>query len=243
VRSPVVLVVLLAAAPSARAGRTPYGWLEDVEVLPERGVELESWIEERNGWRLGPTNTLGATTRVGWSATIGVTDRVELELPVEWAWDENVGTQLERWGGELRWRLACPDPVTAPPVVGLLRLRAARFASVRGVYRVEPGAVVSADLGRARLTADLGVAFDLHEDGDSTWMVRPGLGGSVRVHGDLRAGAELFAELGDGDEIDDWSAAGPNLGYTHGRTWLSAALLVGLADVSWAPRLNWGIAF
>ena len=40
------MFVLLAGAAPAGAGRTPYGWLEDVETLPERGVELEGWVEE-----------------------------------------------------------------------------------------------------------------------------------------------------------------------------------------------------
>jgi len=30
------------------AGRTFYGWLHGTEVVPEHGVELQSWIDERN---------------------------------------------------------------------------------------------------------------------------------------------------------------------------------------------------
>lgn len=242
-RSAAAALVLAVSAAPAVAGRSPYGWLDDVEVVPERGVELESWVAEHNAWHLDPVDETVSATLVGWSATIGLTDRLELELPVEWGWYEDVGTQLDRWGAEVRWRVFSPDPLEAPPVVPLLRLRASRFVSARHLYRVEPGVVVSAEVGPVRVTADAGVAFDLRHEGDTTVLLRGGIGASVRLHDDLRGGAELATEHGDHTEVNLWTAVGPNLAYTHGRTWLSGALLIGITHTTWAPRINWGIAF
>ena len=37
--------------------------------------------------------------------------------------------------------------------------------------------------------------------------------------------------------------AGPNVAWSHGRTWISAAYGIGLYHIRDAPKLNWGIAF
>ena len=46
--------------------------------------------------------------------------------------------------------------------------------------------------------------------------------------------------LTDGERI---AAVGPNLAWSHGRTWLSAAYGIGIYHIRDAPKLNWGIAF
>ena len=74
-------------------------------------------------------------------------------------------------------------------------------------------------------------------------MLRPGAGVSFKAVGDLRFGAEVFAEINIDSKATSWAAAGPNLAWSHGRFWLSAAFGIGLYHVDTAPRVQWGIAF
>src|SRR6185503_4659870 len=91
-------LLVAVAAPVAHAGRTHYGWLYGTEVNPERGVELETWILQENG--KGPVNE----TLVWWGPVVGLTERLELAIPLEMAYEEEgdeAGTDLRRFGGEL----------------------------------------------------------------------------------------------------------------------------------------------
>src|SRR5262245_65709667 len=78
----LVSLVMLGALllPSvARAGRTRFGWLYDTETVPERGVELETWMLEEDGKGSPPVDESSL-----WLApVVGVTDRVELAFPIE----------------------------------------------------------------------------------------------------------------------------------------------------------------
>src|SRR5262245_38460466 len=126
----LALVLVAAAAVPAQAGRSHYGWLYGSEVGPERGVELETWIFERNG--RGDADT--EETSVWWAPVIGVTDHIELAIPIETEWNDHGGespptTQLVRWGAEVRWRPQSIDPVEAGPLTTLLRAGVKRVVS------------------------------------------------------------------------------------------------------------------
>src|SRR5918996_52425 len=108
-----VFALLALASREARAGRSGFAWFFDSEVVPERGVELETWVIDENS--LGDDDR--DTTRVQWQPAVGVTDRLELALPVELDFieldDPMVGgaPQLPKYGAEVRWRLVAQDPV------------------------------------------------------------------------------------------------------------------------------------
>ena len=118
----VLLVSAAIAAPgSAHAGRSFYGWLHGSEVMPERGVELQMWVSEENRvedeanrseslWGIGPF--------------IGITDQLELALPLDVLWfatpGVNAGTALYDYGAELRYRMVSQDPEEAPPFAPLV---------------------------------------------------------------------------------------------------------------------------
>src|SRR5580765_3557477 len=99
----VATAVLLGAARVAHAGRSHFGWLFDTETVPERGVELEQWITDER--RQGPDHA--DETGVWWAPVIGITDELELAIPVEWEWTKSdfamPRTFLARYGAELRW--------------------------------------------------------------------------------------------------------------------------------------------
>jgi hypothetical protein len=237
-----VLALLPLLASTARAGRTRFGWLYDVETVPQRSVEIETWIYEKDGKGSPEIDE----TWLWWGPVIGVTDRVELAIPIEFAHKrtaESAGTGLERVGAEVRWRLTHPDPVESGPFAALVRLGIRRLVNERSAVRFDPNLVLGLDLGRVHLGADLGGVLKVSDD-DVVIEARPGGGVSVLVAGELRLGAEVYAEIGLGDSpAVDWVALGPNLAWTHGRAWISASFPIGLSNLDAAPRLNFAIAF
>jgi hypothetical protein len=237
-------LAVVGAAGSAHAGRTRFAWLYDAETVPQRGVELETWLQETEGrGAAGIDETL-----LWWAPVIGLTDRVELVLPVELLWTRSAGasqTRLERFGAEVRWRLVDPDPVEAGPFAPLLRLAVKRLVNERNSVRLEGGAVLALDVGPARLVADLEAVVTI--DGDqkkALVQALPGAGVSFAVAGELRLGVEATSVLQLSDTpAPSWVAVGPDLSFTHGRSWLSAAVLIGVHHIDLAPRLVWAIAF
>lgn len=245
--APLAAAVLLLALAGrqAHAGRSGFAWFFDTEVVPERGVELETWLIDENS--LGDQDV--DTTRLVWQPAVGVTERLELALPVELdfveAGDPAAGqTQLGNYGAEVRWRLASPDPIEAGRVVPLLRLGAKRLVAARERVRGEGDLVVSMDLGHCwRAVADLGV-FAETGTGKDFVSLRPGAGVNAPLATDLRIGVEAFANFKRDDlRSTDWMVVGPNLAWTHGRFWLAATFGIGVFGIDTAPRINWAVAF
>src|SRR5579862_3122931 len=185
------MLVLLAAEGAARAGRSDLGWTYDTETVPGRGVELEQWISDEH--RQGPQHEYD--TSIWWAPVIGVTDQVELALPVEWDWTKADGdmygrTALSLFGAELRWRLVTSDPVEAPAWVPLLRVAVKRPVSTPEAAQIEADAVVSYTSGRVHAIADLGGYAVLQPSGNMI-ATKSGGGVSVGVTDELRFGAEV----------------------------------------------------
>jgi hypothetical protein len=239
------VVALCSWAGTAHAARSAFGWLHDIELNPERGVELEQWMTEEHGKDGGNVDV----ANLWWAAVIGITDRLELALPVEWRWEDDGGgmavpTQLYTWGAELRWRLVTSDPVDAPCAVPVLRLGVNHVITDGDRWQIEAGGVVGFTRGRLRLLADADVLVETGS-GDTTVEVHPGVGATVAVTDDLRVGAEAYAtfDVKPRDSAGDWIVVGPNVAWTHGRFWLTAAIDVGVHQIDLAPRLKWGVAF
>jgi hypothetical protein len=238
------MVALVAAPGTARAGRTFFGWLYGSEVMPERGVELQSWITEQN-------HELRAETSWLLSAHIGVTDQLELGLPLEFDWSrvtdpvtmmDTTATRFTRFGIEGRYRFATVNPVDAPVIAPLLRVGVKRLVGNRDGVRPEVDLVISYESGRVQLLADLGFAAEVDPD-DQVYEFRPGAGISVLAADELRFGVEAFSVLAS--EGRSWAIVGPDMSWTHGRFWISGAFGVGIVHdrITTAPRVQWGIAF
>src|SRR5258705_4602099 len=153
VRTVLAFLLLAWVLPrTADAGRTFYGWLYGTEVVPERGVELQTWIQDEND----KYTTRNKETWLAWGPLVGVTDQLELGLPVELEWadvftpgmggmppSERVSSTFKRFGIEARYRLAPPDPVDAPGLVPLVRVAVKRDVTARRTVRREGDAAVS----------------------------------------------------------------------------------------------------
>lgn len=236
------MVVVLVCAQPAYAGRTFYGWLYGTEVMPERSAEIQTWVLEENG--RGPADL--HESLLWWSPLIGVTDQLELALPVELTWTRADGADADftfsRWGVEARYRFVSQDPEDAPPFAPLVRVAVKRDVGVRDAVQPELDAVFSYEAGRVHVLVDLGMVAQITRD-DQRFELRPGGGLSIQVVGDLRLGAEAYAELDLDDSDRSWAIVAPNLAWSHGRTWISAAMGIGIYHIDNAPRVMWGIAF
>jgi hypothetical protein len=237
-----VLFGLILVPATAHAGRDFYGWLYGTEVIPERGAEIATWVAEENR----KPDAMNESRTEWWVAPlIGVTDQLELALPVQIAWTYNdtgaPRTFFDNYGIEARYRLVTQDPVDAPPLVPLVRVAVKRLVTQRETVRPEADFVVSYQSGRLHVLADVG-GFAEISGKTHHFEVHPGAGVSVQAVGDLRLGAEIFAAFSL-DSGASWAAAGPNLAWTHGRTWLSAAYGIGFYGIRDAPKVQWGIAF
>lgn len=237
----IALLVLLAACllpRTAHAGRRYYGWLYGTEVLPERGVELQTWILEAND----KYGTRSKESSIWWGPLVGVTDQLELSFPIEMEWTTDATRTrftFRRFGIEAYYRLVSAD---APAFVPLVRLAAKRDVSVRDDVRFEGDALASYETGPVHVLVDLGFIADI-APGVRHTEVRPSGGMSVRVAGDFRIGAEVYSELSLDSHGESWAAVGPNVAWTHGRFWFSGAFGIGVYHIHTAPRVMWGIAF
>jgi len=243
VRTALAFLVVACLLPrTADAGRSFYGWLYGTEVMPERGVELQTWILETSDKYDSHTKE----SSIWWGPLIGITDRLELALPIEMDWTRpelgKTTFTFKRFGIEARYRLVSQDPVDAPPFAPLVRVAVKRDVSVRDDVRVEADAVGSYEIGVVHALVDVGFISDITPDKQHSEL-RPGAGISVSATDELRIGAEIYSELSLDSNGKSWAVAGPNVAWTHGRFWLSGAFGIGIYQVKVAPRVMWGIAF
>lgn len=236
----LAMFAVVMAATSASAARMRFGWLYDTETLPQRGVELETWIQEENV----PGEQ---TTLFWWAPLVGITDRIELAVPLamEMAVTPTETTfGINRFGVELRVKLTNPDPVEGGPFHVLVRAAAFRLPAERSTARLELGVVMSLDLGRVRIALDSEGNVRVGNDEPFQAELEPAAGVSVRVFDELRLGVEAASSLELlGDSPGRWVAVGPDLAWTYGRFWVSGAFLIGITGVYTAPRINFGIRF
>ncbi len=259
--APIVACSLLVAPGTASAGRTFYGWLFGSEVMPERGAELQTWITDEND-KSGSLEDHSRNTQLWVAPLIGITDQLELVLPVEMQWTKDATpgsarTTFYSYGAELRYRFVSQDPVDKPAFAPLLRVGVKRLITDRDTLEPSVDLVASYDFTNClQVLVDVGFVADVSTNGkhfvDPNTMansaahfeLHPGIGFSGRVVSDLRLGAEFYSELPlDHYDGSSWAVLGPDLAWTHGRSWVSATFGIGVYQIRDAGRIQWGIAF
>ena len=236
----------MAAPATAHAGRTFYGWLYGTEVMPERGAEIQTWVSDESDLK-----DEGHADETNWflMPAIGITDQLELVLPVQFTWAKVPGampetqTALESYGAEIRYRMVTQDPVDAPPFAPLVRVALKRLVTDRETLQPEADIVMSYQQGVFHGLVDLGTIGQISQD-TQHFEIHPGAGVSIEVVDALRVGAEVYAELMlDDHSGSTWAVVGPNMAWSHGRSWISASFGVGVYNITDTGRLQWGIAF
>lgn len=215
--------------------------------MPERGAEIATFVSEEN--YLSQLDDLRDTT--WWIApSIGINDQLELTLPVVFSWDRaNHGgprSTLAEYGVDLKYRFVTADPVDKPDFVPAIRARVERIVTgPRDVVEARVDLIGTYETGSVQTAINVGVQGLISSE-TQHYQAVPGVGVSIETVSDLRFGAEVFGELAlddDGMGNYTWLAVGPNIAWSHGRSWLSAAYGIGLYHIRDAPKLNWGIAF
>lgn len=232
---------LLLGSAIAHAGRTHFGWSYGTDVIPERGVELETWILEEN--KKGDDKV--DQTAFWWGLIFALTPHLELGITSEAQFEksrvEEGDVHFTRWGGEVRYRPQSPDPIDAGPFATLFRIGVKRLIEDRAGVRGEVDIVASYSHGKVFAAIDAG-AIAIRTPTETEVELRPGAGISVRVVDDFRIGVESYAELVAKGGGTSWLVVGPTVSITHGRFWGTATYGIGLFGIRDAPRLTFGAA-
>ncbi len=240
----IVVLALCALVGSAEAGRSQYAWLYGAEVLPEKSVEVQQWVYERNG--LGDDTI--KDTALWWGVLVGITDQLELVIPVELLYRkvDGVGSEftIEKYGVEARYRFNKLDSEKPDGIGPLFRIAAKRDVNVRDTTIAEADFVLAYQSGKFHGQIDLGAVARINADATEIEL-HPAAGVSIEVKNGLRFGAEGITIVNLDRDLNkrDWAAVGPNMSWTSGRFWLSASFLVGIHQIDTAPRFIWGVLF
>jgi hypothetical protein len=235
-RSLITAAIVLAYASPAHAGRSHFGWMYGTDIIPERGVEIESWILEEN--HKGDSN--GGETAMWWGPVMAFTPHLEFAISLEAA-EEDGSPHFTRWGADFRYRFQSPDTVDAGPFALKVRGGAKRLILDRAGVRGETDIIASYTAGRVFAQVDAGAILQHTPDEDETEL-RPAAGVSVRAIEDLRFGVEMYSELIVKGEGTSWLTVGPTVSITSGRFWGAATYGIGLFGIRDAPRLTFGVA-
>jgi len=230
------LSVVAGLASTAHAGRSHFAWSYGTDIIPERGLELESWINEENQ-KDGSTS---GETSFWWGPVLALTEHVEFAISME-AHDEAGVTGFERWGADVRYRPQSPDAVDAGPFATKFRAGVKRLIHDRAGVRGEADAIASYTDGRVFVLFDAGAVYEHVPDADEAEL-RPSGGVSVRAVDDLRFGIETYSELIIKGAGTSWLVVGPTVSLTRGRFWGAATMGIGVFGIRDAPRLTFGVA-
>jgi hypothetical protein len=218
----------------ADAGGRRFAWLWDTDTLPERTVDLEWWASEETD-----SNAILTIATV-----VGITDTLELAVPLEITWRaRSDATDFSSYGLELRWRLASADAAKAGPFVPFVRF------AVRREIQLDAASLEGEIAATYDLTPDLRGVVDVGITGltriDEVYATG-GLGLSYALTQELKVGFELYAwqTVASNGPGETWVSLGPNLSFSHGRFWITAALPIGLNSSApdFLPRVIWGTA-
>lgn len=245
----LALAVLLGMAP-AQAARTFHLFLDESQLIPEGGVEIEQWV-----WSYGRVpNNVGrkASIWIWMGPAVSISNHLELELPLQIVSipGEVYLHSLELvaryrifpredddgWQPLIRVAYGQPlDPLAGPPTLETTLVLT--IGNLHGVRTTLNAGVL------------MGMPF-LQSSAQGTFSVlgKGGLGLSVPLGQEFRLAAEAFGQLpihGDTRPPKGQIYVGPSVAWSRGPFWITFGSLFGLTDDSsrYYPRVLWGIAF
>lgn len=246
----VAALLCLLAPFQASAGRRPFLFAYDSEIVPEGDVEVEQWV-----WaETKPANSNRAALYwIWWAPVIGLTNHLEMALPFQVVASQGT-TSLQNLFADFNYRFFSREQDGGFQPLARVSIRQAVSRQAR------PSSIefnLVGTYGRANalhLTANVGldVALPWPENLPRPIIGSYALGVAYPILGnELRLSAEFRGEVG----ISDTSptalprhSVGGALAWSRGRIWITAGSLFGLTGLSSAtprftPRLLWAIAF
>ncbi|KFA90532.1 hypothetical protein [Archangium violaceum] len=250
VRRFVLLGVLaLAVLPTpAEAGRRPFIWVWDTEIVPKGDVELEQWLWVKSRAPGVPERT--SNYWVWWGPVFGLTQRLELAVPFQ-VLATRERTQLESFDADLRLRFNPRGDDS--PWQGLLRVAYHHTIHTTQPPRLDANLVQSFETeGGLRLVLDLGAQVGLPalrgQEGPVRLLGTYAAGVSYPlIEDELRASLEAFGEIPlQGIPGGQHHFVGADVAWTFGRTWVTLGVMVGLTPLfpetpQFMPRLIWAV--
>lgn len=245
----VACVMAVTWAAPAHAGRRPFIWTYDTEIVPKGDVELEQWLWARTRAPAFPERP--SVYWIWWAPIIGVSQQLELALPFQVRANRTV-TELESFEADLRFRLfPRGDDRAFQPLVRVVWHQAIRTANpsrvdlnLVGAYQWEGGLRAVLDLGTQ-------VGFPaLRGDAGPVQLLGTYSAGITYpvIEDELRLSLESFGEIPvSGLDQGAHVFVGPSLAWTFGRMWLTVGTLVGVTPAfpetpRFMPRLIWAVA-
>lgn len=244
----VACIMGLAWAEPAQAGRRPFTWSYDTELVPKGDVELEQWLWARGRAPAFPEQP--SAYWVWWGPVFGLSQQLELALPFQVRSTRSV-TQLESFEADLRYRLfPRGDERAFQPLVRLAWHQAIHTATpsrvdlhLVGSYQREGGLRAVLDLG-----SQVGIPALRGGGGPVTVLGRYSAGLAYPIIPDeLQLSLESVGEFAlRGLDHEPRLFIGPNVAWTFGRTWVTVGTLVGVTGLfpetpRFMPRLIWAV--
>jgi hypothetical protein len=239
-RAALVLIALGLATAPAHAGFRISAWSFDTFTVPERQAELELWITQVVQGEDGATGT----TAVLLAPVIGVTDQLELAIPLTAEYSRMANaTQLTSWGIDARYRILAPRP--GQKLAPLIRAGARRIVATDDAFRLAADLVLGIDpMPRLHIVLNAGVSTLTKP---KTIVAEYSAGIFYAVTSDIRLGVDAFGnqEISAPGPTDGWFAAGPGISLSHGRFWVAASVPFGITAKApdAMPRVIWALAF
>jgi hypothetical protein len=243
-----VLAVAVLPAP-AEAGRRPFIWVYDTEIVPKGDVELEQWLWAKSR---APGNAERRSAYwIWWAPVFGLTQRLELAVPFQ-VLATHDSTRLDSFDADFRLRLNPRGDDS--PWQPLVRVSYHQLIHGTGTSRVDANLVQSFQTeGGLRLVLDLGAQVGIPalrgQEGPLRLLGTYAAGASYPLSedGELRASLEAFGEIPlQGLQAEQHHFVGADVAWTFGRTWVTLGVLVGLTPLfpdtpQFMPRLIWAV--
>ncbi|MFL5355915.1 hypothetical protein [Archangium sp.] len=254
VRGFVMLLAVLAVAvlpAPAEAGRRPFIWVYDTEIVPKGDVELEQWLWAKA--RAPGLEGRRSSYWVWWGPVFGLTQRLELAVPFQVLATRDT-TRLDSFEADLRLRLN-PRGDDSPwqPLLRVAWHQSIHSAQPSGVnanlvqsYQWDSGLRLALDLG-----AQVGLPALRGSEEPARLLGTYAAGVSYPVFGEeeeLRGSLEAFGEIPlQGIPGGQHHFVGADLAWTFGRSWVTLGVMVGLTPLfpetpQFMPRLIWAVA-
>ncbi len=246
----VLAVLALAVLPaSAEAGRRPFIWVYDTEIVPKGDVELEQWLWAKS--RAPGVEGQRSAYWIWWGPVFGLTQRLELAVPFQVLATHDT-TRLDSFDADFRLRLNPRGDDS--PWQPLLRVSYHQAIHGTGPSRVDANLVQSIETESGlRLVLDLGTQVGIPALRGQEGPIRllgsyaAGVSYPVSEDGELRASLEAFGEIPlQGIQGGQHHFVGADVAWTFGRTWVTLGVLVGLTPLfpetpQFMPRLIWAV--